>query len=211
MASVKPIARALLGLLTLAAMGSQLIIHLRMGASGVNFFSYFTNLANLLAACVLLLTIKPPGSAAVIDRIRGLSTMNMAVVGIVFTLLLRNEDLGALQPWVNFLLHDLMPCAVVLDWILDPPSTRLRVRDLMGFLAFPGVYLLYTLLRGAQVSWYPYPFLNPDRVGGYGGVAGYALGITLTFLLVGWALLAFGNWLGKRLRALLPVTESELK
>ena len=185
--------RLILGLLTLVAIASQLVIHVRMGANVINFFSYFTNLSNLLAAGMLLLTAKTRAASAWIDRGRAISAMNMAVVGIVFTLLLRSEDLGALQPWVNFVLHDLMPCVVVLDWLLDPPSTRLGVRDLVQFLAFPAAYLAYSLLRGAQTGWYPYPFLNPTRVGGYGGVAVYAIGITVIFLLAGWTLVALGN------------------
>jgi hypothetical protein len=185
--------RLLLGFLTLVAIASQLVIHVRMGANVVNFFSYFTNLSNLLAACMLLLTAKTRAPSAWIDRGRAISAMNMAVVGIVFTLLLRSEDLGALQPWVNFVLHDLMPCVVVLDWLLDPPSTRLGVRELLQFLVFPAAYLAYSLFRGALTGWYPYPFLNPARVGGYGGVAGYAIGITVIFLLVGWTLVAMGN------------------
>ena len=185
--------RLILGLLTLVAIASQLVIHVRMGANVINFFSYFTNLSNLLAAGILLLTAKTRAASAWIDRGRAISTMNMAVVGIVFTLLLRSEDLGALQPWVNFVLHDLMPCVVVLDWLLDPPSTRLGGRDLAQFLVFPAAYLAYSLLRGAQTAWYPYPFLNPTRVGGYGGVAVYAIGITVIFLLVGWTLVVLGN------------------
>jgi hypothetical protein len=185
--------RLVLGLLTLVAIASQLVIHVRMGASVVNFFSYFTNLSNLLAAGILLLTAKTRAASAWLDRGRAISAMNMAVVGIVFTLLLRSEDLGALQPWVNFVLHDLMPCVVVLDWLLDPPSIRLGVRDLVQFLVFPTAYLAYSLLRGALTGWYPYPFLNPTHVGGYGGVAVYAIGITLIFLLVGWTLGALGN------------------
>jgi hypothetical protein len=190
---VKFALRLLLGLLTLVAIASQFAIHARMGANVVNFFSYFTNLSNLLAAGVLLLTARTRATPAWIDRVRAISAMNMAVVGIVFTLLLRNEDLGALQPWVNFVLHDLMPCAVVLDWLLDPPSTRLGVRDVMQFLIFPAAYLAYSLLRGAQTGWYPYPFLNPSRVDGYGGVTVYAVGITVIFLVIGWALVALGN------------------
>ena len=185
--------RLILGLLTLVAIASQLVIHVRMGANVINFFSYFTNLSNLLAAGMLLLTAKTRAASAWIDRGRAISAMNMAVVGIVFTLLLRSEDLGALQPWVNFVLHDLMPCVVVLDWLLDPPSTRLGGRDLAQFLVFPAAYLAYSLLRGAQTAWYPYPFLNPTRVGGYGGVAVYAIGITVIFLLAGWTLVALGN------------------
>jgi len=193
MHTLKLILRPLLGLLTLAAIGSQLLIHVRLGANVVNFFSYFTNLSNLIAAAVLLLTTKRQQKARRFDRLRAFSTVNMVVVGIVFSLLLRNVELGALQPWVNFVLHYLMPCAVLLDWLLDPPSTRLGTRVLTLFLIFPAAYLAYSLLRGAQVHWYPYPFLNPDHIGGYGGVAGYSVGITVLFLLVGWGVLAVGN------------------
>jgi hypothetical protein len=38
-----------------------------------------------------------------------------------------------------------------------------------------------------------YPFLNPANVGGYGGVAVYAVGVTATFMIGGWVLIAFGN------------------
>ncbi len=97
---MKLILRPLLGLLTLAAIGSQLIIHVRMGANVVNFFSYFTNLSNLLAAGVLLAIAQPVAGAqpragaGLVDRVRALSTMNMAVVGIVFTLFAAQHGFG---------------------------------------------------------------------------------------------------------------------
>ena len=119
--------------------------------------------------------------------------MNMAVVGLVFAVLLRDVDLGALLPWVNFVLHYVMPVAIVLDWLLKPPVAKLQAQHLALALVFPVVYLVYVVLRGASVGWYPYPFLNPANVGGYGGVAVYGLGIAATFLLVSWALLVAGN------------------
>ena len=36
----------------------------------------------------------------------------------------------------------------------------------------------YTLVRGALVDWYPYPFLDPAN-GGYGTVAAYVVGILI--------------------------------
>ncbi len=35
------------------------------------------------------------------------------------------------------------------------------------------------LVGGALVGWYPYPFLNPARVGGFVGVASYFVAIAL--------------------------------
>ena len=193
--------RLFFGLLTLVAIGWQLTIHVRMGFNVVNFFSFFTNLSNLLAAIVLVLGARRlwrPTSTGPDERLRALSAVSMAVVGIVFSLLLRDVDLGALRPWINTLLHHVMPCVVLLDWLLQPPRTRLGGRQLLWTLVFPMAYLVYTLVRGSRTGWYPYPFLNPANVGGYGGVAVYAAGIALTFGLAGWGLLALGNRLGRR-------------
>jgi hypothetical protein len=142
-----------------------------------------------MAAAVLLVGAK--------DWVRAISVVNMAVVGIVFSVLLRNADLGALLPWINYVLHYIMPCAVVLDWLLRPPRNRLGARYLVLFELFPAVYLVYVLIRGSLTDWYPYPFLNPANVGGYSGVAMYAAGIAATFLIAGAILLAAGNRLGK--------------
>ena len=86
-----------------------------------------------------------------------------------------------------------MPCAVALDWLLVPPTVRLELRQLYRLLVLPLSYLAYTLVRGGATGWYPYPFLNPQRVAGYGGVAAYAACITALFLFVGWTVLVVGN------------------
>jgi len=195
-------ARTVLAALALAAIGRQLLIHVGASYSALNFFSYFTNLSNLFAVVVLLASVLVRSSprSETTDIARYVSTVNMAIVGIVFSLLLRNVDLGALLPWVNIVLHYVMPVAIVLDWLLQPPASVLKARHLALALAFPAAYLVYTLLRGGATGWYPYPFLNPANVGGYGGVAAYALGIFAAYLLAGSALLAAGNRLHRSRR-----------
>ena len=198
MSVLQSVACALLAALALTAIGQQLLIHIGASYNTLNFFSYFTNLSNLFAAFVLLLRVFSRSSrSAALDVVRYASAVNMAVVGIVFAALLRNVDLGALLPWVNFTLHYVMPVAVVLDWLLQPPGSKLKLKFLALSLVFPAAYLAYVLLRGAALGWYPYPFLNPANVGGYGGVAMYSVGIFVTFLVVGGALLAAGNRSGK--------------
>ncbi len=185
------ISRTLLAALVLAAIGHQLWLHVGAGYSPLNFFSYFTNLSNLFAAFVLLFSVF--GRSSHKDAWRYVSVVNMTVVGLVFAVLLRNVDLGALRPWVNFVVHYLMPVAVVLDWLLRRPAAKLDAKLIALALVFPIAYLVYVLWRGASMGWYPYPFLNPANVGGYGGVAVYGLGIAATFLLAGWAWWACGN------------------
>jgi hypothetical protein len=192
---VHSVARTILGLLVLVAIGQQFLLHIRASHDALNFISYFTNLANLSAAAVLLWSAATgaPRGSMVNDVARYISAVNMAIVGIVFSLLLRNVDLGDLLPWVNFLLHYVMPVAVVLDWLSWPPGSRLKARHMAMAMLFPALYLAYSLLRGAGTGWYPYPFLDPAYAGGYGGVAMYALGILAAFVFVCGALLLMGN------------------
>lgn len=188
-------------LLVLVAVGWQLSIHVRLGYSVVNFFSYFTNLSNLVAAGVFFATALQRNDAQrhpLLDRCRYISAVNMAVVGIVFAGLLRHVDLGALLPWINTLLHYVMPVVVVLDWLLDPAAKAPAWRRFATVLIVPALYLAYVMLRGAYVGWYPYPFLNPAATEGYAGVTIYAIGIALTFLLVGAVLHVLGGMRRKR-------------
>lgn len=181
-----------LAALALTAIGQQLVLHIGASYSVLNFFSYFTNLSNLIAASVLLLCVFK-STKGFMDLLRYISVVNMAVVGLVFAVLLRNVDLGALLPWVNFVLHYVMPVAIVPDWLVHPPAAKLHTKNLIFACVFPTIYLVYVVVRGAMIGWYPYPFLNPANVGGYGGVAMYCLSIAVTFFLAAWTLLAVGN------------------
>ena len=183
-------ARLILGALTLVAIGQQLAIHVAAGYSVVNFFSYFTNLSNLFAAGVLLrfatLALSGRQPSATDERLRGMAVVYMTVVGVVFSILLRDVDLGALRPWINVLLHYVMPVAVVADWLLRPGTTLSSARDWLLVPAFPLVYVVYLLARGTLVGWYPYPFLDP-RLDGYGSVAVHVIAIVMLFVLVQFA------------------------
>lgn len=133
------------------------------------------------------------------DVVRGAAVLYMAVTGVVYVTLLTGEDLGLLLPWVNILMHIVMPLAVVADWLYQPPLTKLSAKQIPLWLGFPALFVVYTLIRGALTNWYPYPFLNPDKVGGYGGVAAYCAGILLAFFVIGWLIMKLGNTLKRRI------------
>ena len=189
--------RLIFGVLALAAIGKQFATHTQMGLNVVNFFSYFTILSNLFAGIVLvfgafqLIAHRQPSAST--DLIRGMVVVNMAVVGILFSVLLRDVELGYLSPWINTVHHYIMPIAVVLEWLIQPPRTKLGKRQLLLCQVFPLLYLIYVLTRGAIVGWYPYPFFNPANVGGYGGVTAYIIGIMVVFVVAGWLLFTLGN------------------
>jgi hypothetical protein len=94
---------------------------------------------------------------------------------------------------VNTVVHFIMPIVVVADWLYQPPKMTLTIRHLGFWLIYPLLYVIYTIIRGGITGFYPYPFLNPAKVGGAGVVALYCLAILVVFLLVGWLLITLGN------------------
>ncbi len=189
--------RLLFAALTLAAIATQLVDLAGKGTlNPVNYFSYFTIDSNLIAAVVLL--IGASGWTAVgpstLDLVRGAAVVYMSVTGIVFTLLLSNTDVDTAIPWVNTVVHELMPIVIVADWLLDPPAPLGMRRGLL-WLSFPLVWIVYTLIRGAMVGQYPYPFLDPAN-GGYASVAGYCLAILILMAIVCGLAVALGNVAG---------------
>lgn len=163
--------------------------------SVTDFFSYFTELSNLFAAAVLiggvLLRNRPATKRA--ELLRGASVLYMLTTGIVFAVLLSGKHVSI--PWVNTIVHQVMPVAVAIDWLIVPPAVAIELTDALWWLGFPLVYLIYTLIRGPIVHWYPYAFLDPRRLGGYLTVAGNCLGIAVGQIL----LIAVITWTARRL------------
>jgi hypothetical protein len=160
--------RLAFGLLALVAIGWQLWLHIGLRLSVPNFFSFFTNLSNLLAAGVLIAAAlrqwagAPPSAA--FETLRALAATFMLVVGVVFAMLLRDVDLGALRPWVNSVLHHVMPVVMVLDWLLWPPRPAVGFRPLRWVLALDAVPRVHDGARcgGGLV---PVPLPQPGECG----------------------------------------------
>jgi hypothetical protein len=164
----------------------------------VNFFSYFTIDSNILGILVLLVQAARPRWLRPIryESIRGATTVYLTVTFVVVIALLQNVDVGLQLVWVDFVLHKLTPVVIVLDWLADPPQVPIQWRRALTWLAFPLIWLAYTLIRGAIVGWYPYPFLDPAN-GGYGQVA-----ITVLLIPVAGAVVCLVYaWLGTALGA----------
>jgi hypothetical protein len=92
-------------------------------------------------------------------------------------------------------LHRVIPVVMVADWLIDPPRAALELRRALIWLVYPLLFAAYSLMRGPIVGWYPYPFLDPAQVGGYGVVALYCLGIAAGALLFTWLVVSVGGTL----------------
>ena len=177
------------GVLTFVAIGVQLVTTIHNGNSVINFFSFFTIESNILAALVLLIVGFGALAGAKAYRtfafIRGAATLYMVITGIVFALLLAGleQRLQVTVPWINIVLHYIMPIVMLVDWLLFPPKFAFTFRQTLLWLVFPLLYLVYSLVRGSLVGWYPYPFLDVSQVGWTSVVImSVAIAIGATFL-----------------------------
>lgn len=178
------------GLLGFSAIVTEIAVLLdRQSFNPVNFFSYFTILSNVFAVVTLLFGAYIVASKTkqrwFSDLLRGAATLYMVITGIVFSLLLANIENATLTAvaWDNTVLHYIMPIAVFIDWLIDRSRSKFSYKTSLLWLAFPIIYVVYSLVRGMAINWYPYPFLNPE-VNGYTGVVVTVIGIALTSLVL---------------------------
>lgn len=165
----------IIALLSWLAVIAQFFIS--MGASTVDtvtqtvrFFSYFTILTNLMVAVYSTsLWLSPKRSIAVFFAKSTASTavtLYILLVGLVYNLVLR----GIWQPQgmarvVDETLHSIVPLLVLCHWWCIPDKGLLKWKDILGWLIYPFVYLVYTLAHGAISGFYPYPFVDVDALG----------------------------------------------
>lgn len=189
-------ARLAFGALTIAAVVAQYAHRANPSAFyTVNYLSFFTNESNLFATALLLygayFGLRRDGEGrSSLDLLRGAAVIYMTITGMVFTLLLSRS--AQALPWANAVVHYMMPIVIVLDWTFDPPRRPITRARAARWLIFPAVYFAYTLIRGAIVGWYPYPFLNVTTYG-YGRVLVNGIGVLIAMTVVGIATLRVGN------------------
>ena len=161
------------------------------------FFAFFTIQSNLVgvAAFAWVLTRGDAPRTRPVELLRGAAAAYLTVTFFVVIFLLSGVDVQLQLGWVDVVLHKVFPIVVVLDWLLDPPTVRLSVRDAAIWLVYPLAWTGFTIARGAADGWYPYPFLDPSN-GGYGQVAVTVVAVTVGFLAVATAYIAIGNALG---------------
>ena len=93
----------------------------------------------------------------------------------------------------------------VLDLLFAPRRRGLPWWSLAVFLAYPVMWIVYTMVRGLRVAnpdgstawWYPYPFLDPHN-GGYGSAFAYIAVMIVAFVAIGAIIIAIGRYREKR-------------
>ena len=168
----------------------------------LRYFGFFTILTNLLVAlCCTFLLLK---SSSYIARFFSKNATITAIaayitiVGIVYNLILRFLwNPKGLEQVVDELLHTIIPILFVLTWLLFIPKAILKWSNVLSWLIFPFLYLIYILIRGLSAGYYPYPFLDVRQLG-YNKVFLNSLGVLVAFLLVSILFIAIDRFIKRR-------------
>jgi len=170
-----------------------------VGSRVANLLFFFTIESNLIVGVTtLLLALRADRASTAFRVFRLTGVVAIAIVGVVYHLLL--AGLYELTPWAtvaDVLLHTVVPILAVTGWLLFGPRGQTSRRIALLALVFPVCWLAVTLVRGPIVDWYPYPFIDVDRLG-YPRVLLNSLGIAALFLAVVAGATALDRWLAAR-------------
>lgn len=161
--------------------------------NAVEYFSYFTSLSNLLIAASLTCSVLAPSSGLGMFfsklSVQSAIALYIIIVCLVYNVALRG--IWVLTGWEYFwdnMVHVTNLILYVVYWFFFRTAGTLKWKDGLSWMIFPFLYLVYCLIRGAFIKWYPYPFLNAAKL----GYAKVFLNISImlaVFLAGGWILI----------------------
>ena len=167
---------------------------------GTRFFLYFTNLGNLYCLALMvnelvrLIRRKPLSLPLMQWEFGGL--ISILVIGAVYNLLLGDPTSAAY--WANkpsVCLHLITPILYAIYFFSTRPVRKVTVGGIQCSILLPYLYIafIYTrhLITGDQ--WFPYFFLDINRIGWYGAFY-WIIALTVVFVLTGIIFI----YLGKR-------------
>ncbi|WP_127792307.1 Pr6Pr family membrane protein [Agromyces sp. LHK192] len=191
----------------------QYVLGFRFFATA-NFFSYFTIQSAFVAVVVLVIggifALSAPRDPAWLGIVRTMATVYVLVSGVVFGLIVSQastRDYRIEVPWSDTLLHFVVPALALVAWTTDSiiaVNPRVPWSTVGWVLVFPSGWLVYTLIRGQDVGWFPYFFLDETQVGGWGGVILYCLLCLAIFVAITAGLVAVNRRLWARRRRTEP-------
>lgn len=168
----------------------------------LRYFSFFTILSNVAVALTASVAwlggdiagARFFGSA----RVQGGTALCIAIVCAIYHFVLASTWAPqGLQLVADVALHYAVPALYVGWWTFALPHGRLHWSDPLRMLCFPAAFFGWSLLRGAWVHEYPYPFLDVDALG-TSLVLRNAGAIALLFVVGGLLVVAFDRFMPQR-------------
>lgn len=167
----------------------------------IRFFSFFTILTNILVAvCFSVLWIKPKNKLELFflsSKTLTAITLYILIVGIVYNLILRFLwSPTGLQKIDDEILHLIIPILVLIYWAKGVQKKNIEYKNILPWLIYPFLYLVYTIISGHFFNFYPYPFIDVMQLG-YTKVFTNSFFMVVAFLIVGVLLIWISKILNK--------------
>ena len=165
----------------------------------LNVFAFFTIQSNIIVGVTcLLLALRLERSSELFRMFRLSGVVAIFITGLVYhTLLAGLVDVHGWAAVCNQMLHTAVPLLGVLGWLLFGPRGLISWRTVALAFVFPLGWLAFTMIRGAAIHWYPYPFIDVDDLG-YARVAVNAVVVAALFFALAAAAYGFDRWMVRR-------------
>jgi len=132
----------------------------------LNDSSYFTIQSNivvgLVSGALALRQVEPSWGFRLLQVT---SVVAIAFTGVGYYVLLGAESHGGWATAADLLLHAAIPSLAIVGWLLFGPRRPNLGSKVVFVLAFPALWLTWTLARGAVTDAYPYPFVDVVDLG----------------------------------------------
>jgi hypothetical protein len=93
-------------------------------------------------------------------------TVYIMVVGLIYQVILSKlYNPQGLNLLADNIIHGFTPIATFVFWLIYESKRPIRFITIGYWLIYPLTYLIYTLLRGAVIHFYPYPFVDVIKFG----------------------------------------------
>lgn len=152
-----------------------------------SFFSFFTNISNILAGICLLAAARRSQPSALRQQgsLYAATALYLCITSVIFNLEL-SDTVSRSHPtyFINVILHDVIPLLFLGFWLFVVPRAYLKARHAAWWLLLPTLYFVQILLRGWLIRQYPYDFFNAIILG-YPAVLLNGLEILMGLMLVG--------------------------
>jgi hypothetical protein len=168
----------------------------------IRYFSFFTILSNLIVAITTTaIAVFPDNKFFSKPTVQAAVATYISIVGIVYSLFLRSVwNPQGWQAIADHTLHDVVPLAFVIYWIIAAPKSGISWLDPLKWLVYPAAYIIYSLSRGAFVDWYPYWFVDVTQLG-YSVALTNTVLVLIAFVLIGLVYVGIARVLDRRASA----------
>ena len=151
-----------------------------------------------LAFTCFVLAIGVAPAATWFRVLRMIGVVGIALTFIVFQVALRDlYDLTGQAAFCDFMLHTLSPILGVAGWLVFGTRGQTSVAVVLWTTAYVAAYGLFSMIRGAIVDFYPYPFMDA-QTHGYPRVIVNLILVALVFFALGFGAHALDSRLARR-------------